>query len=76
MKNEKTDDTEIGKLISEIVESGEPDLAEAIELTHESLDYAKRLTAITFGTTAADNPSLVMEIYDRINDRLVEDDED
>ena len=76
MKNEKTDDTEIGKLISEIVESGEPDLAEAIELTHESLDYAKRLTAITFGTAAADNPSLVMEIYDRINERLVEDDED
>jgi hypothetical protein len=74
--DETADDTEIGKLISEIVESGEPDLAEAIELTHEGLGYAKKLTAITFGTAAADDLSLVLKVYDRINDRLVEDDED
>jgi hypothetical protein len=83
MKNktdEKVDDTEIGKLISAIVESGEPDLAEAIELTHEGLGYAKRLAAIVFGQDAACNssssPALVLEVYDRINERLIEDDED
>lgn len=73
---DEKDDTEIGQLVSEIVESGEPDLAEAIELTHEGLLYAKRLTAITFGTDAAADLSLVLEVYDRINERLVEDEDE
>ena len=76
-KNETTEETtEIGKLVAEVCESGEHDLAEAIEMTSETLDYAKRLTAIAFGATAADDKEFVLRIYDRIMERLVNEDED
>jgi hypothetical protein len=80
MKNDKTETTEetteIGKLVAEICENGEHDLAEAIEMTSEALGYAKRLTAIAFGPAATDDKEFVLRIYDRILDRLVDEDDD
>lgn len=74
--DEKSDDTEIGKLISEIVERGEPELAEAIEAVFDGLTDAKRLTAIAFSPEAANNHAFVLEIYDRVLEQIIVDDDD
>lgn len=72
----KSDDTEIGKLVGEIVKSGEPEQAEAVDAVYNCLLHAKRLAAIVFGPDAANDHTLVLGVYDRIIDQTFDEGDD